>query len=253
MRCGPVVTQLSVVIGLSCVGLPVLSHETSPVTLHVFGPELPFMFKTSEMPQDFSWAEIVSWGDAAVGTIEKGHGEVIGFDNEFYVADPDNRTPRPVTKEMTPTGVVVKFVPEQSFDIGSITDLGEFQDALDATFVDTETFIYVFRARATFRQIEYQLEGPGQSSEMRSLIAVGQSQRAMTVGSTRYTVKDVPATLIGIRAPQYLNTVFEIPYHIHFLADDKTSLGHIVDLEASDVAVEWVRTDALDLRYWDKK
>ena len=211
------------------------------------------MFEMSGEPQDFSWSELIKFGDAAVGTTERGAGEVIGFNGEFYVADGSNPKPRPLTKEMTPSGVVVTFAAKDAFQIDGTVDLPRFQSSLDKKFVDTDTFVYVFRATANLRSVEYQLEGPKPSDKIRSRIESGDSQEAVTIGTKKYTATNVPATLIGIRAPAYLNTVFEIPYHIHFLANDKSILGHVTALEASDVKVEWARTDALDLRYWDTK
>ncbi|MCP4319112.1 MAG: acetolactate decarboxylase [Hyphomicrobiales bacterium] len=60
-------------------------------------------------------------------------------------------------------------------------------------------------------------------------------------------------TLLGIRAPSYLNTVLEVPYHIHFLADDKSALGHVTDLQADDLLVEWSRVNAINLHMWDTR
>lgn len=230
---------------------PAWSADDDPITLHLFGPELPFMFKVPGGAKDFAWSEVIDWGDAGIGTITQGAGEVIGIDGTFYIADADDPTPRLLSDEMTPSGAVATFKAEQSLTIENSVDLDALQNTLDKHFVDTDTFVYMFRARATLASVEYQLAGPKPSAEIMEQIKAGDSQTAVTIGTPKLDAKNVTATLIGIRAPAYLNTVFEIPYHIHFLAEDKTLLGHITALEASNLEIEWARTDAINIRYWD--
>ena len=154
---------------------------------------------------------------------------------------------------MTPSGAVVTFKPEHSFTIDKTVDLDQLQAALDSQFVDTNTFVFMFRAHATLESVEYQLAGPRPTNEITEGIESGESQKAVTIGTPKYTAKNVEATLLGIRAPLYLNTVFEIPYHIHFLADDRSVLGHVTALEASNLEVGWTQTEAINVRYWKHK
>jgi alpha-acetolactate decarboxylase len=57
--------------------------------------------------------------------------------------------------------------------------------------------------------------------------------------------------MVGIRSPPYLNPVLEIPYHIHFLTDDRKIVGHVTKVVAEDLEVEWARIKAVNIRYWD--
>lgn len=238
-------------IALILAGASPSTAKDDPITLHVFGPELPFMFPVSGGQKDFAWSKLIASGDVGIGTISRGAGEVIGFDGAFYIAVPEHPTPRPVTDEMTPTGVAITFTPQHTLTIDKAVSLADFQSALDREFVDTETFVYVFKATATLASVEYQLAGPRPSKDVLDGIRSGESQKAVTIGTPKYTAKNLAVTLVGLRAPAYLNTVFEIPYHMHFLADDKSILGHISRMEASNIQVEWARTQALNIRYWD--
>jgi acetolactate decarboxylase len=220
-------------------------------TLRVFGPELPFMFPTSQKVKDFSWSQLIASGDTGIGTISNGAGEVMGIDGAFYVATADDPTPQPVTDEQTPTGAVVTFVPQKTLTLTSSVDLAGLQSTLDKQFVDTDTYVYMFKAHGTLSSVEYQLAGPKPTGEILDGIRSGKSQQAVTIGTAKYTAKNVTGTLVGIRAPAYLNTVFEIPYHIHFLADDKSLLGHVTALEATGLDIAWARSEGISLRYWD--
>ncbi|MEM7135762.1 MAG: acetolactate decarboxylase [Myxococcota bacterium] len=221
-----------------------------PITLHVFGPELPFMLPGSRTMKQFAWSELMASGDAGVGTITGGGGEIIGFDGKFFAAVPDDPVPHTVSDELTPTGVVTTFTPEHSMTVPGTLDLAEFQAALDRAFERTETFVYVFKARAHLELVEYQLAGPNPSKDVVEEIRAGRSQEAVTIGTPKRVLRDVDATLLGIRSPGYLNTVFEVPYHIHFLADDKSALGHITRLQATDIEVDWAHARSVNVRYW---
>ncbi len=238
---------------LLAVSSPLKAAEKDEVTLHVFGPELPFMFHVTGGAKEFAWSDLMGWGDAGVGTLTEGIGEVIGIGGAFYVADPADPTPRPISDEMTPTGAVLTFASQQFLEIRGPVDLAGLQDALDRTFVDTDTFVYVFKAHVMLSSVEYQLAGPRPSGEIMAAIESGNTQEAVTIGTQKFRAENVAATLVGIRAPLYLDTVFETPYHIHFLADDKSRLGHVTALEATDLEVGWARTKAINVRYWDPK
>ena len=43
------------------------------------------------------------------------------------------------------------------------------------------------------------------------MILDGDSQKAVTIGTRKYTAQNIDVTLLGIRAPGYLNTVLEVP------------------------------------------
>ncbi|WP_419914283.1 acetolactate decarboxylase [Hoeflea sp.] len=222
-------------------------------TLFVFGPELPFMFNVEDERLDFRWSDLATYGNTAIGTLENGAGEVIAVKREYWVADPTDPTPRALTEEITPSGVVATFVPDRKYTVSTTVDLEALQTILDEQFVDTEAFVYLFRISATLNFVEYQLTNPVPNGEILAQIDAGNSQKAVTIGTQKYTAIDVPATLVGLRAPGYLNTVLQVPYHIHFLADDRSMLGHVTDLEADDLTVEWTRVNAVNIHMWDTK
>lgn len=224
--------------------------DVPAITLHVFGPELPFMFQTARPKRDFRWSALIAMGNTGIGTITHGAGEVIGVDGDYYVANAADPTPRRVSAEKTPSGAVASFKGGRSLSIAGPVDLDGLQSALDAVFVDTETYIYMFRAEGVLQSVTYQLEGPRPDDALRAAIASGKSQKAVTLGTTKHQASNVAATLVGVRAPPYLNTVFEIPYHMHFLAADRSLLGHVTALKAENLQIKWARTEALDLRYW---
>ena len=250
----------AVSLALLALGLPksVGAHDSSVTSigprtsLYVFGPELPFMFDIEGGRLDFAWSDIKTFGGTGLGTLDNGAGEVIGLKGEFWAADQTDPVPRKLTDEITPSGVLTSFFPTDKTTISTTVDLEALQTLLDEQFVDTQAYAYLFTATGRLTFVEYQLTGPIPNGEVLDMIQAGDSQKAVIIGTKKYTAQNIDVTLLGIRAPGYLNTVLEVPYHIHFLADDKSALGHITALQADDLAVEWTRVNAINLHMWDK-
>jgi len=221
-------------------------------SLYVFGPELPFMFDIKGKRLDFAWSDIKTFGGTGLGTLENGAGEVMGLKGEFWAADPTDPVPRKLTDEITPSGLLTSFFPTDKANISTTVNLEALQTLLDEQFVDTQAYAFLFTATGRLTFVEYQLTGPVPNGEVLDMITAGNSQKAVTIGTQKYTAQDIEVTLLGVRAPGYLNTVLEVPYHIHFLADDKSALGHVTELQADDLAVEWARVNAINLHMWDK-
>ena len=250
---------LAIALSVPAMTVPALAHDKNlssigaRTTLYIFGPELPFMFDVEGERLDFAWSDIKTYGRTGLGTLENGAGELIGLDGEYWVADPTDPVPRKLTGEITPSGVLTTFFPTDEETISTTVNLEALQTLLDQRFVDTGTFVYLFRATGTLNFVEYQLSGPVPNGEVLDMIIAGNSQEAATIGTQKYTAENMPVTILGIRAPAYLNTVLEVPYHIHFIADDRSALGHITDLQADDLKIEWTKVNAINLHMWDTK
>ena len=242
---------LTAIAGPATADEAVTTQIGARTSLYVFGTALPFLFEVDGEKLNFVWQDVRSYGGTGIGTLTERAGEVIGVNGAYWMADITDPVPRAVTDEVTPNALVASFFPSDRFEIENLVDLGAFQTVLDDVFADTDTFLYLFRATGTLNFVEYQLAGAPPSSRLAAGIESGDSQRAVTVGTTRFEATDVPMTLVGIRAPAYLDGVMETPYHIHFLADDRSMMGHITALETDALTVEWTKVNAVNLHYWD--
>ena len=222
-------------------------------TLFLFGPQLPFMFDIKGQRLDFRWSDLAPYGNTGLGALENGSGMVIGIDREFWVADETDPVPRPLTEETTPSGLVATFIPDNSVDIEASLDLQALQAILDDAFGNTGTYAYMFRLTGIVDALAYQLTSPPPGGAVIEAIAEGDSQAAMTIGTEKFLIENQAVTLIGLRAPAYMNGVLQVPYRIHFIADDKSALGLVTDLLADNLKLEWTRVDAINIHMWDVK
>jgi acetolactate decarboxylase len=53
-----------------------------------------------------------------------------------------------------------------------------------------------------------------------------------------WTFENVTGTLVGFRCPSFTKGLNVPGYHLHFLRDDHTGGGHVLDFQTSDITVQ---------------
>ena len=232
----------AILASLTNTGLaPAHDSEVSSIgahtSLYIFGPEIPFMFEIDGRALNFRWSDLRSYGDTAIGTLTEGAGEVIGVDGEYGSPMMPIRCRASLpTRSRLPARSSRSSLPT----VSRSTTWWTWRRCrrFSTTSLPTRHFHLPVRAKGTLASVEYQLAGPLPNPEIRRQVAAGDSQAALTIGTQKYTAADVPVTMIGLRAPSHLNTILQVPYHIRFLADDRSILGHVIALEADQLTIE---------------
>jgi acetolactate decarboxylase len=62
-----------------------------------------------------------------------------------------------------------------------------------------------------------------------------------------FDYEDVTGTVVGLYCPVYMNQLNSAGWHFHFLADDASKGGHIVDLSLKEGEVQWDKTTGLNM------
>ena len=64
-----------------------------------------------------------------------------------------------------------------------------------------------------------------------------------------YTRENVTGTIVGFWTPEIFHGVSVAGYHLHFISDDHTFGGHVMDFVISEGIVEVGAIDQLDQRF----
>ena len=59
--------------------------------------------------------------------------------------------------------------------------------------------------------------------------------------------KDVKGTLVGYYSPELFQGIASAGYHVHFISDDHTFGGHVLDYKLAEGQVNLQRFESLDL------
>jgi acetolactate decarboxylase len=172
---------------------------------------------------EVSFEELREHGDFGLGTLDAVDGEMIAVDGRFYRAGPDGAVGEVPGSARTPFAAVTFFEADLTLPLDGPLDhaamLERLEEALpgdacQALRIDGG-FDFV-KARSVRRQAK-----PYPPLEE---VAADQSV---------FTLRDVEGSLVGFRFPDYAQGLEVAGYHLHFVTDDRTRGGHVLDCRLS--------------------
>lgn len=171
---------------------------------------------------DTTIGELLGHGDQGLGTIDRLDGEMVIVNGEPFVVDADGQIKRVALGTRTPFAVVCRFTPVARTEIEGPLALEGLLSVLDS-LAEYRSFA-AFRVDGDFTDLRLR-SVRAQTPPYPSLIEVTRHQ-------TEWTVPAARGSVVGFRFPDGLAGV-EVPgHHLHFLSDDRTCGGHVLDLIA---------------------
>jgi acetolactate decarboxylase len=179
---------------------------------------------------DATVADILQHGDFGLGTFNHLDGEMVILDGVCYRLRADGTATRAAQTDRTPFAAIIRFHRDFGIAIAERTDRAAVTAAIDERITSTN-LIYAIRVTGRFADLH-----------TRTVMEQQQPYPPLTEATegqaeTRFT--DIDGTLVGFRTPDFEQGISVAGYHLHFLNDDRTAGGHVLDftLERGDVAV----------------
>ena len=169
---------------------------------------------------DLSFAELAEHGDLGLGTLNRLDGEMIALDGEFFRADVDGAVIPIAPEQKTPFAVVTRFEAEVDERLESGTSHRELLARLDA-LTPSGASSCAIRLDGRFELVRAR-SVPAQSPPYRPLAEVVADQHV-------FELVDVAGTMLGFRFPAYAEGIEVGGYHLHFISDDRSRGGHVLD------------------------
>jgi acetolactate decarboxylase len=170
---------------------------------------------------------LLDYGDFGLGTFENLDGEMVVLEGVVYQVRGDG-TVSEITGEVgTPFAVVVPFVADQDAAVERASSLEEITRICDK-FRDSDNLFYAFRIDGHFtyvhtRAVQATLDGL-------PLAKAAQIQ-------PEFDFQDISGTLVGIWAPRFSSALNVAGYHFHFLSEDRTKGGHLLECSGDKLRV----------------
>jgi acetolactate decarboxylase len=185
---------------------------------------------------DLSFAELGEHGDLGLGTLNGLDGEMIAIDGRFFRADVEGAI-HPVPPEaMTPFAVVTSFAPTIDAELDGPISHEELLARLDE-LVPAGASSCALRADGGFDRLRLR-SVPRQSPPYRRLTEVVAEQNV-------FELDDVHGTMLGFRFPAYVEGIEVAGHHLHFITEDRTRGGHVLDSQARRLRVRIDPSDDL--------
>jgi acetolactate decarboxylase len=169
---------------------------------------------------DVTFAELADRGDFGLGTLNALDGEMIALDGRFYQVKADGRAYPVNRRTRTPFAVVTVFEPDIRWSLTTPVDFGALCDYLDRIIGD-EVGCCAIRVDGRFDQVNTR-SVPRQRKPYPPLVAVVE-------GQPTFELRDVTGSLVGFRFPQYAQGINVAGYHFHFITEDRSAGGHVLD------------------------
>jgi acetolactate decarboxylase len=173
--------------------------------------------------------ELLRCGDFGLGTLDHLDGELIVLDGRAYQVRGDGVVVEVGSDRSTPFAMVTPFESDGEFacpQVGNLSDLDARLEALGQKNHFLAVRVDGRFAAITLRSVHRQ-EPP-----YRPLGEVVKSQSV-------WTHKEVSGTLVGVRSPAWSLGLNVPGDHWHFLSDDRTVGGHVLDCRVREGRVQY--------------
>lgn len=170
-------------------------------------------------------SDLLAKGNHGLGTFVRMDGELLLLNDKVYQLQSHGKIREAAATDQIPYAVCTQFAPEHTFHVKL-----EHKDAVDKVLESVnpnmDNLFMAYRISGTFshnkcRTVKGQ-EYPGQP-----LSELGKSQFVSDY-------KNVKGTVVGFRSPKAWQGFFVAGEHLHFISDDRTFGGHVLELEAEE-------------------
>ena len=175
-------------------------------------------------------------GDFGLGTFDDLDGEMVALEGRFYQVRGRSNVSEATDTTDVPFAVVTDFRTERTFALEKIESFDDLAAQLDGQRT-TDNLFYAVRIDGRFARIKARAISKTESGVPLVEAAAHQAE---------YELTDVAGTLVGFWTPLYARTLNVPGWHVHFLSDDRTEGGHVLDAQAATLQVQM--QDLADLR-----
>jgi acetolactate decarboxylase len=178
---------------------------------------------------DVTFAELGDHGELGLGTVNHLDGEMIGLEGRFYRADVEGRIEELAGTERTPFAVVAPFQPAIEFDLEGSLDHDRLLAEIDRR-IPADAATCAVRIDGRFELVRAR-SVPRQEPPYRPLTEVVADQKA-------FELTGVDGTMLGFRFPEYAEGIEVSGWHLHFMSEDHSRGGHVLDSRSSTLHIQ---------------
>lgn len=169
--------------------------------------------------ENTSLAEIRRHGDFGIGTFNDLDGEMLLLDGVFYQTRSDGRVYPVADNVFSPFACVTFFAPLTWDEVEGNYDYAAFNSLL-ASLIPSPNMLYAIRIEGAFAYVK--TRSVPRQENYRPLAKVAADQPT-------FDLYNVQGVLAGFYTPQFMASLNVPGFHLHFLSDDHTSGGHLLN------------------------
>lgn len=173
--------------------------------------------------------EIKTKGDIALGSYNGLNGELVMADGKLFQVTEDGKIHTPDDDGLICYANATFFDNEQGFEMEGSVKYESLRTKLNEVLPSGNQF-YAFRITGDFK---YMKCGSIQKQERPYKTGLDKLLPVRPV----FEAENISGTMVGFFCPDFIGDLNVMGYHIHFISDDASFGGHVMDFEASKLNV----------------
>ena len=220
--------QKSIILIILIIGLISCTNKVAQQNDTIFQTSTFDALLAGNFEGTMSFDELSKKGGFGIGTFNQLDGEMLALDGKFYQIKADGMV-YPVNPEMkTPFAVVTHFVADTSFALTNELDFDQLNKLIDG-IIPTKNIFYAIKVEGKFKQAITR-SVPKQSKPYPPLVEVVKEQPLFEFISET-------GIMVGFRVPEYFGGINVPAFHYHFINQDKSRGGHLLNCTISEVTI----------------
>jgi acetolactate decarboxylase len=178
---------------------------------------------------EISLKTLKNYGNFGIGTFDGLDGEMVFIDKVFYKIKSNGKVCKVSDDEKTPFASVCNFNYDFFFNLEKSADFKSLKEILN-TKISNKNIFYAVKMNGDFEYVKTR-SVPKQKKPYPELIEVTKNQ-------PEFYTENIKGTIIGFYCPKFVKGVNVAGYHLHFLSEDNTFGGHVLEFKARNGYVE---------------
>lgn len=176
-----------------------------------------------------SCGQLQNYGNFGIGTFDRLDGEMIITDGMFFQVKADGIAYMPDTSILTPFASVCYFTPDKCFSLRAESDYQEVERTIN-NVISNENVFCAIKIHGRFSRMKTR-SVPAQTKPYPPLVELTKNQPV-------FDLDNINGTIIGFRCPAFVKGINVPGYHFHFISDDFTKGGHVLDFVLEEGSCE---------------
>jgi acetolactate decarboxylase len=168
-------------------------------------------------------------GDLGLGTYNGLNGEMIVLNGSVYQFLANGNVREPGDSELVPLAVVTCFETDTLLKTNELLDYTRMKTLIEESLPSPNKG-YAFRIEGTYGYIKC-------GSADKQVKPYSNTLSQALVNRPVFTWENIRGTLVGFWIPQYLDDINVPGFHLHFISEDETKAGHVLDFSADKLNI----------------
>lgn len=174
-------------------------------------------------------SELKQHGDFGLGTFNKLNGEMIVLDHIVYRLSPEGQIIQADDKALIPYSIITFYHQDDTLSLSGKIDYPALKAYIDRR-VPSRNLFYAFRISGNFEYIKCGGANKQEKPYDKSLVQ-------MLADRPVYEGRNIKGTLVGFWCPEYIGDINTAGFHLHFLSDDHTIGGHLMEFTSQSLEI----------------